>query len=69
MKAEKLIAGCAGVAVFAWLALLIAGAVGWGMNIYKIVNTGFVFAQWGGMEIARCIGVFVPPLGALLGYF
>ena len=36
------------------------------MNIIKIVNTGFdVFT---GMLIARCIGVFVAPVGAVLGY-
>ena len=49
-----------------WLALIIAGGYGWIMNIVKIVNTGFdVFT---GMLIARCIGVFIAPLGAVLGY-
>jgi hypothetical protein len=49
------------------IALLFAG--GWCANIYKIISNGFEIAQWGGMEIARVIGVFVAPLGALLGFF
>ena len=43
-----------------------AKAVGWVWNIVKIIGTGFdVFT---GMLIARCIGVFIAPLGAVLGY-
>lgn len=39
---------------------------GWIWSIVKIINSGFdVFT---GMLIARCIGVFVAPLGAVLGY-
>ena len=48
------------------LAIVLLGAVGWVWNIVKIIGTGFdVFT---GMLIARCIGVFIAPLGAVLGY-
>lgn len=47
-------------------AIVLLGAVGWVWNIVKIIGTGFdVFT---GMLIARCIGVFIAPLGAVLGY-
>jgi hypothetical protein len=50
-------------------ALFIAGVGGWCANIYKIVTTGFELASWGGMEVMRVIGIFIAPLGALLGFF
>lgn len=50
------------VLVFSLLCLF-----GWVWNIVKIVQTGFEVIT--GMFIARCIGVFVAPLGAVLGYF
>lgn len=49
------------------LVIALLGAVGWIWNIVKIIGAGFdVFT---GMLIARCIGVFIAPLGAVLGYF
>lgn len=48
---------------------VIAGIIGWIMNIWKIIDSGFVLAEWGGMQVARVIGVFVAPLGAVLGWF
>lgn len=42
---------------------------GWVANIIKLVGTGFTIAQWGGLEVARVIGVFVPPIGSVLGFF
>lgn len=48
------------------VAIFLLGAGGWIANIVKIINTGFdVFT---GLLIARCIGVFIAPLGAVLGY-
>jgi hypothetical protein len=49
--------------------VVIAGIIGWIMNIWKIIDSGFVLAEWGGMQVARVIGVFVAPLGAVLGWF
>jgi prepilin-type N-terminal cleavage/methylation domain-containing protein len=46
--------------------LMIAGAVGWVMNIIDIFGMEQIFT---GMGILRIIGVFVAPLGAVLGYF
>ncbi|AOV02423.1 hypothetical protein [Delftia tsuruhatensis] len=51
--------------IVGWLVLLVLGLGGWIANIVKIINTGFdVFT---GLLIARCIGVFIAPLGAVLG--
>jgi hypothetical protein len=47
--------------------LALFGSIGWIWNIVKIVQSGFEIIT--GMFIARCIGVFVAPLGAVLGYF
>jgi hypothetical protein len=53
--------------IFFVVALL--GLGGWCANVYKLLTTGLELAQWGGMEIARVIGIFVAPLGAVLGWF
>jgi hypothetical protein len=37
-------------------------------NIVKAVNISTDVGQWGGMEVARAIGMLFPPLGAILGY-
>ena len=44
----------------------IAGAVGWIWNIVKFVHT--CCAPIDGMLVVRGIGIFVPPLGAVMGY-
>ena len=46
---------------------LSAAAIGWGMNIWKLVEMmgGAITA----MFIGRLFGVFLAPLGAVLGYF
>lgn len=51
-----------------YLAVFIVGFGGWIANIIKLVNTGFEVTQWGGMEVARVIGIFLAPLGAVLGF-
>lgn len=50
---------------FFLIGLLMLG--GWVNNIIKIVGAGFDVMN--GMLIARCIGVFVAPLGGVLGFF
>lgn len=47
-------------------ALVLIGGGGWIANIVKIVGIGF--ESFDGLLIARCIGVFVAPLGAVLGF-
>lgn len=51
---------------FFTVVVLLTLVSGWVANVVKIVGTGF--ADFNGMLIARCIGVFVAPLGAVLGF-
>ena len=46
---------------------VLAGIVGWVMNIFDIVAA--VSDPITAMFILRCVGIFVAPLGAILGYF
>jgi hypothetical protein len=48
------------------LAILIAAFVGWILNIVAIV--GHDFATEIGFGVVRVIGVFIPIIGAVLGY-
>jgi hypothetical protein len=54
------------IEIITLITVLFAG-FGWIWNVVKIAQTGFDTLT--GMFIARCIGVFVAPLGAVLGYF
>lgn len=49
------------------LAIWFAGFFGWISNIIALFHAG-PLAAWGGLEILRCIGILVAPLGAILGY-
>lgn len=49
--------------------IFILGAGGWIANIYKIFTVGVPLAEFGIMEVMRIVGVFLVPLGAVLGYF
>jgi len=50
------------------LVFLLVMFVGWGMNIYKVVETagGDIYS---GLFIARVIGIFIAPIGSILGFF
>ena len=48
------------------IAFLVLFVVGWVWNIVKM--TGMDFAAETAMFIVRAIGIFVAPLGAVLGY-
>lgn len=50
-----------------YLSLICAGIYGWIMNIVTLVQSEIVWTS--GMSIGRIIGIFVAPLGAVLGYF
>ena len=56
-----------GTALILFLMFAALFAIGWIWNVVKIVQSDFAVIT--GMFIARCIGVFVAPLGAVLGYF
>lgn len=59
--------GNAGAVIIVWLFVVIPALLGWIMNIVKIVHSDF--AHIGGMLVVRIVGIFVAPLGAVLGYF
>lgn len=49
------------------LGVWLAGIVGWIANIVTLFKAPALLA-WGVVEILRVVGVFVGPLGAVLGY-
>ncbi len=44
--------------------IIIAGLIGWILNIFELGHANVI----GGMVILRAVGIFVAPLGAVLGY-
>lgn len=55
------------IAPIAIIGLWLASIVGWCMNIWALF--GSVGGSLNAMFVARCVGVLVAPLGAILGYF
>ena len=55
------------VAYISMLILIGVGVFGWGWNIVKVAHT--CCAVIDGMLIVRIIGIFIAPLGAILGFF
>ncbi len=53
-------------AAIVWLALVIAVTYGWIANIIVIANSSFT--EITGILILRVVGIFVAPLGVVLGY-
>lgn len=50
-----------------WIFFLsIAVIIGYVWNIVKLV--GIVYDPITGMFVLRCVGVFIPPLGAIIGF-
>lgn len=49
------------------VALVFAGFGGWIANVVKFI--GMLDGSVTAMFIARIVGVFVPPFGAILGFF
>ena len=47
--------------------VILIGIGGWIANIVKIV--GMIDGEITAMFVARCVGVFFAPLGAVLGFF
>ena len=54
---------CGSLAVFA---VVIAACVGWVVNIITLFHMTAILS---GEGIIRIIGIFVAPLGAIMGYF
>ena len=53
------------LAVVFWVILMVVGIFGWGLNIVELVQGG----ESTGLMLARVAGIFVAPLGAILGLF
>ena len=55
------------ILITAWIAIVFTVAVGWIKNIVELISVGFDAGVT--VEIAlRVVGIFVPPLGAFMGY-
>ena len=62
----KFFQGLGAVGVFAFIALWIAGIIGWVMNIIDIIHSsGGPFTV---LLVLRIVGIFAFPLGAILGW-
>jgi len=46
----------------------LAGIGGWVANIYKLATCGLELASVGMLEVMRVIGIFIAPLGGVLGF-
>jgi len=51
----------------AYVAVIVLGVIGWVMNITTIVS--HINDPVTGMTALRAVGIFLFPLGAVLGYF
>lgn len=63
---KKLQQGIAGYVLLVWLAIVLIGGGGWVANIVKLADMGLDHIS--GMLVVRVAGIFVPPLGAVLGF-
>ena len=54
------------VLVAAWLLLWLVGLIGWCLNAYKLVSVCCALDGW---LVLRGLGVLIPPLGAVVGFF
>jgi len=52
-----------------YVLVALCGFGGWVANIYKLITCGLDLAQFGVLEVVRVIGIFLPPIGAVLGFF
>lgn len=52
-----------------WIAIWVTGAVGWCMNIWKLIEVLSATGAAGTLEIIRVIGILAAPLGSVLGLF
>jgi hypothetical protein len=50
-----------------YFAVVIGLVIGWIMNIVALVG-GPELAQWTTLEVLRVVGIFVAPLGGVLGW-
>lgn len=64
---DGILAGLGIAAAVLWFGLLVAGVIGWVMNLLTLIGLGLdPFTAEAGFRLA---GVFFVPIGAVLGYF
>ncbi|EHQ2949263.1 hypothetical protein IF157_21385 [Salmonella enterica subsp. enterica serovar Typhimurium] len=51
-----------------FVGIMVAGFIGWVMNIVKIFDAGPI-SEWTAAVLVRVIVVFVAPIGAIFGWF
>lgn len=51
-----------------WIGLCIVLLGGWVMNLVKLIASGDLLFH-AGMTLARVAGIFIVPLGSVLGFF
>ncbi|EBS2684413.1 hypothetical protein DRY79_14095 [Salmonella enterica subsp. enterica serovar Montevideo] len=51
-----------------WIGLCIVLLGGWVMNLVKLIASGDLHFN-AGMTLARVVGIFIVPLGSVLGFF
>ena len=56
-----------GLVFWLYICIIVAGVVGWCMNIYQLVTLDEFSLT--GVVIVKIIGIFIAPLGAIMGYF
>lgn len=54
--------------VIGYALVIVALVIGWVMNIIKLLGSPEV-VQWTVLEVLRVVGIFVAPLGGVLGWF
>lgn len=66
MRSNNIFSVVLGIGV---IGIFIAGVVGWVMNIISLFTSADVsLASLTLMTVLRIVGIFVPPLGAVLGW-
>lgn len=55
------------VGALIYISVILALVIGWVMNIVELTNAPAI-VQWGAMEVLRVVGIFLAPLGGVLGW-
>ena len=50
------------------VSVCLAGAIGWVLNIYKLMSFDGTLGDFTVVEFLQFVGIIVAPLGAVLGY-
>lgn len=50
------------------MVIAVAAAMGWFLNIAKLIISAFGPGQIDAELVLRVLGVFIPPFGAIIGY-